>query len=78
VAFEVPDPGFTGYMYSPSLKPLLNEASANQWWPNYYEADANNIGVRIDGGAPVPLPPTVLLLGSGLLGLVGWRRFRKA
>ena len=25
----------------------------------------------------VPLPPTVLLLGSGLLGLVGWRRFRK-
>jgi uncharacterized protein (TIGR03118 family) len=27
--------------------------------------------------APVPLPPTVLLLGSGLLGLAGWRRFRK-
>lgn len=24
----------------------------------------------------VPLPPTVLLFGSGLLGLVGWRRFR--
>jgi hypothetical protein len=24
----------------------------------------------------VPLPPSVLLLGSGLLGLVGWRRFR--
>jgi hypothetical protein len=29
-------------------------------------------------GAPVPLPPTMLLLGSGLLGLVGWRRFRKS
>lgn len=28
--------------------------------------------------APVPVPPTVLLLGSGLLGLVGWRRFRKS
>ena len=27
--------------------------------------------------SPVPLPPTVLLLGSGLLGLAGWRRFRK-
>ena len=27
--------------------------------------------------APVPLPPTVWLFGSGLLGLVGWRRFRK-
>jgi hypothetical protein len=26
---------------------------------------------------PVPLPPTVWLLGSGLLGLAGWRRFRK-
>ena len=25
----------------------------------------------------VPLPSTVLLLGSGLLGLAGWRRFRK-
>jgi hypothetical protein len=26
----------------------------------------------------VPIPPTALLLGSGLLGLVGWRRFRKS
>jgi hypothetical protein len=26
----------------------------------------------------VPLPPTVLLLGSGLIGLAGWRRFRKS
>jgi hypothetical protein len=26
----------------------------------------------------VPLPPSVLLLGSGLLGLAGWRRFRKS
>jgi hypothetical protein len=30
-----------------------------------------------EGTASVPLPPTVLLLGSGLLGLRGWRRFRK-
>jgi hypothetical protein len=27
--------------------------------------------------SPVPVPPTLLLLGSGLMGLVGWRRFRK-
>jgi hypothetical protein len=27
---------------------------------------------------PVPLPSTVLLLGSGLLGLAGWRRYRKS
>jgi PEP-CTERM motif len=26
----------------------------------------------------VPLPPTVWLLGSGLLGLTGWRRFKKS
>jgi hypothetical protein len=26
---------------------------------------------------PIPIPPTILLLGSGLLGLVGLRRFRK-
>jgi len=27
---------------------------------------------------PVPIPGSVLLMGSGLLGLVGWRRFRKS
>jgi hypothetical protein len=27
--------------------------------------------------ARVPVPPTAILLGSGLLGLVSWRRFRK-
>jgi hypothetical protein len=26
----------------------------------------------------VPIPPTLLLLGSGLMGLAGWRRFRKS
>jgi hypothetical protein len=25
----------------------------------------------------IPLPPTMLLLGSGLLGLAGWRRFKE-
>ena len=29
------------------------------------------------GSSVVPLPPSTLLLGSGLLGLAGWRRFRK-
>jgi len=31
---------------------------------------------RVDPSA-VPLPPSAWLLGSSLLGLVGWRRFRK-
>jgi hypothetical protein len=30
--------------------------------------------IRVNG---VPLPPSALLLGSGLLGLVGWRKLRK-
>lgn len=34
-------------------------------------------GVEALGQNPVPLPPTLLLFGSGLLGLVGWRRYRK-
>jgi hypothetical protein len=29
-------------------------------------------------GEAVPVPSTLLLLGSGLLGLTGWRRFRKS
>jgi hypothetical protein len=28
-------------------------------------------------GSQVPVPPSLLLLGSGLLSLVGWRKFRK-
>lgn len=40
-------------------------------------ADTDNILFPGDF-TPVPLPPSVLLLGSGLLGLVGWRRFRKS
>jgi hypothetical protein len=47
-------------------------------------AGAENLGspvgvayFRVDPSA-VPLPPSAWLLGSGLLGLLGWRRFRKA
>jgi hypothetical protein len=32
----------------------------------------------LGGTSPIPVPPSVLLLGTGLAGLVGWRRFRKS
>ncbi len=37
------------------------------------EVYLDNIAV----GSAVPIPPSLVLLGSGLLGLGGWRRFRK-
>ncbi|MGB8873864.1 MAG: hypothetical protein ACLPOQ_02835 [Desulfobaccales bacterium] len=44
----------------------------------FYSPGAGADGTVTVGPAPtVPLPPTVFLLGSGLLGLVGLRRFRK-
>jgi hypothetical protein len=51
-------------------------SNANWIWTN----DVNNYNVyfSVPIYSSVPLPPTVMLLGSGLLGLVGWRRLRKA
>jgi hypothetical protein len=42
---------------------------------NGVQADFDLVSLRDD---KVPLPSGVLLLGSGLLGLVGWRRFKKS
>jgi hypothetical protein len=44
----------------------------------YAYVDGFSQYVPPDPPGVVPLPPTVLLLGSGLLGLVGWRRFKKS
>jgi hypothetical protein len=40
------------------------------------EPDYNDMVVKVESIRPVPVPPSVLLLGSGLLGLglIGWRR----
>jgi hypothetical protein len=37
--------------------------------------DLDNINVQFNA---VPLPPSMLFFSSGLIGLVGWRRFRKS
>ena len=48
--------------------------------PNYFEAvhifGGPSLGITGFAAQPVPIPPSALLLGSGLLGLglVGWRR----
>jgi hypothetical protein len=47
--------------------------------PAGFEIDNLTFGAAGGGGVipGVPLPPSMLLLGSGLLGMIGWRRFRK-
>ncbi len=47
---------------------------------SYFKLTDNYIGITnlTTTNTAVPVPPAVLLFGSGLLGLVGWRRFRKS
>jgi len=76
--FYTPWPGFPVF---PTAGTLPLDLSA----PNYYEIrlgtnwDRRSItsGSLVASSPPVPLPPTAYLLSSGLLGLTGWRRWRK-
>lgn len=53
------------------------EMYANGKWNDLMGESSPVYGIIERNSSPVPLPSAVLLLGSGLLGLAGWRRFRK-
>jgi len=61
-------PGGEWYFSNPVQPPDPGFAPMSEW--TYTQSPAN-------GPPPVPLPASAFLLGSSLLGLVGWRRFRK-
>ncbi len=44
----------------------------------YFTLTDNYVGITNLTTSALPLPASLLLFGSGLLGLAGWRRFRKA
>jgi hypothetical protein len=79
-AYYSPDPdvNFTTAELSHGLF-ILPAGNHSLTIQTYQNATGNTSGVaffRVDA-APVPLPPSAWLLGSSLLGLVGWRRFKK-
>ena len=54
---------------------LLADAAAAS---GFYSVAVMNLGSNQDMLTPAPLPGTVLLLGSGLMGLMGWKRVKKS
>jgi hypothetical protein len=85
IAFQVSDDStFQGAIgdWVSVPNPLSSEAyTSNGVWllASEYNLDGRPLylGVRIEESL-VPVPGALWLLGSGLVGLVGWRKFRKA
>ncbi len=91
-AFEVPYNGdftYQGLMSRYAPDPMSSYAYAEVFaWDFIFRGYGNYIdlargdtfpgfGMQVEGISPTPLPGTLLLLGSALAGLGGWRRFRK-
>ena len=56
---------------------MIDDIPPEQSGHPYGEADIDAVGA-ISSAAPIPEPATMLLLGSGLIGLAGFgRKFRK-
>ena len=78
-----PEALYVDYLNVPGGTTLnLNSLWLYTYNPETQEIMAVSNGTHLFGdgliiGAPVPLPSTLLLLGSSLLGLAGWRRFRQ-
>ena len=80
------DPGATWNWWEDYCQSLCTTQNADGSWPGYgywygpLEAAwyVNILNATAIAPPAVPLPSSVLLLGSGLLGLAGWRRFKKS
>lgn len=75
----------TGFTVEPSINFILDAWKSSVGGVLAFPDSTSNITQALGGGifgpnfdtTPVPVPPTLLLLASGLLGLGGWRKFKK-